>query len=231
MHANFTYDKFDEQYDTQLYVPISDNVQRVLTRSFFHPRPSDELRHYRLRHNFLTASNVAAVLGMNPYCTIQTIMDKYMRPFSPAPDNYFTKRGKDMEPFIAQKFVRSTKIPCIHNQGLVQHRTYKFLGATFDLLTHTGIPVEIKCLVKRVPKQDEVMPKMYWVQCQIQMQVAESPFCYYVEYKERTETESEFFNIIVINRDDDWFYQVVPILERFWNTVTEYRSYFGKSLF
>lgn len=231
MHANFTYEKFDEAYDTQLYVPITGNVQRMLTRSFFHPRPTDELRHHRLRHNFLTASNVAAVLGMNPYCSVKTILDKYTRPFVPAPDNYFTKKGKNMEPIIAQKFVRATQIPCIHNQGLVTHNVYKFLAATFDLVTHTGIPVEIKCLVKRAPKTDTVMPKMYWVQCQIQMQVTEAPYCYYVEYKERTSDCPEYFNILVLNRDDDWFYQIVEYLEAFWKTVTEYRSYFGKSLF
>lgn len=230
MNGSFKYEAFDTYYDTQLYIPISTQLRRILTRSFFSPRPHDTTRHHRLRHNYLTASNVASVLSMNPYCSVRAVLEKYMQSYSESPDNYFMRQGREMESTIADKFVRVTNMPCVHNQGLTPHAKYKFLAATFDLLTCDGIPVEIKYLVKRKPTNETLMPKMYWVQCQIQMQVAESDKCFYVEYKSRTDNDNEHFNILTIRRDDEWFHQVLPVLEEFWNIVCNYRSFFGSNI-
>jgi len=230
MNATFQYEAFDTYYNTQLYVPISSGLRRILTRSFFSPRPDDTARHHQLRHNYLTASNVAAVLNMNPYCSLRSVLEKYMQPYTEGPDNYFMKQGRLMESKIADKFVRATNIPCVYNQGLTPHSKYKFLAATFDLISCDGVPIEIKYLVKRNPTEDTLMPTMYWVQCQIQMQVAESDKCFYVEYKRQTAHDSEHFNILTVRRDDEWFNQIIPVLEEFWNVVCNYRSYFGNNI-
>ena len=227
MNGSFKYSAFDSYFDTHLYVPISPKLRDILMRSFFSPRPSDNERHHRLRHNYLTASNIASVLNMNPYCSVRAILEKYIQPFTEHKDNFIMKRGRDMESTIAKLFINATNIPCIHNQGLTPHSKYKFIAATFDLLTLEGIPVEIKCLVKRKPTRDSIMPTMYWVQCQIQMQVANSDKCFYVEYKERNQIEDEYFNIITVRRDDQWFQNVLPLLKEFWEVVCNYRSFFG----
>lgn len=229
MNGTFKYSAFDSYFDTCLYIPTSPGLRNILVRSFFSPRPSDQKRHHRLRHNYLTASNVASVLNINPYCSVRSILERYIHPYIEQKDNYIMKRGRDMEPIIADMFVKATNIPCVHSQGLTPHSKYKFLAATFDLLTLDGIPVEIKCLVKRKPTTECIMPVMYWVQCQIQMQVAEADKCFYVEFKERTETDEEYFNILTIRRDDQWFNRVLPLLEEFWNVVCNYRSFFGET--
>lgn len=231
MTGAFSYKLFDTTYDTQLYVPISTNLKNVLTRSFFSPKATDGDKHHRFRHNYLTASNVASALNMNPYSSVRHILEYYMNPYKPSTDNHFMKRGREMESVIASKFIESTGLSCVFNQGLTIHPDYPFLAATFDLLTIEGVPVEIKFMVSRNPSYSTIMPKMYWVQCQIQMQVAQSQYCYYVEYKQPNEIDPEHFSIITIQRDDQWFNNALPVLKEFWDVVCSYRSFFGASIF
>lgn len=123
--------------------------------------------------------------------------------------------------------MNETSIACVYNEGLHISKRFPFIGATFDLLTIHGIPVEIKLLVSRKPEQYPYMPPMYWVQCQVQMEVADSDMCYYVEFKEATETEPEYFCISTIRRDKEWFDNVAPRLKEFWDQVTELRQSLG----
>lgn len=209
---------------TYFYTPLSRAAYNILRRGFFYPKPiANEDAHHNLRMRYLTASNVAAVIGANPYCSVKQIFKKYVLK-EPGASNYFTRKGRDMEPFIAQKFVQATMLPCIYNQGLALSRRYPFLGASFDLLTHTGIPVEIKFLVSRTPKDGELVPFMYWVQCQVQMEVADASHCYYVEYKEASNDNAEYFSITKLHRDSRWFEGVAPQLEEFWDAVCKLRS-------
>jgi hypothetical protein len=134
-----------------------------------------------------------------------------------------------MEPVIAERFVRAMNVPCIYNQGMVVHKSHPFLAATFDLLTTQGIPVEIKYMVSRKPTTDIVMPCMYWVQCQIQIQCADSPYGYYVEYKEKQKDAPEHFRIMTVRRDQEWFDKNIGLLRQFWDIVQNYRSFFGST--
>lgn len=176
---------------------------------------------------YLTASNVAAVIGANPYCSVKQVFRKYVLK-QESGSNYFTRQGIEMEPFIAQKFVEQVMLPVIYNQGVALSTRYPFLGASFDLLTCTGIPVEIKYLVSRKPKENELLPFMYWVQCQVQMEVADAPYCYYVEYKEACKDDGEYFSVCKLERDSAWFESIVPRLEEFWHAVCKLRSGLSK---
>jgi putative phage-type endonuclease len=227
IRASAAYDPFTkhEKLSTKFLLPVSRSASHIIRRSFFSPKPEyDEKAHHSLRAQYITASNVSAIIGANPHCSQRMVFKSYFTKNRAGAGNRFTRKGITMEPFIANKFVQSTGIPCMYGQGLCVSAHYPFLGATFDLITITGIPVEIKCLVTRRPATDTLMPFMYWVQCQVQMEVAQAPCCYYVEYKEETGTEPEHFSIVLVERDATWFAQILPVLQSFWAQVCELRS-------
>jgi putative phage-type endonuclease len=222
--ARASYYDLGPTFDTHVYVPYTNRVKQMLERSFFHPNPvTNEKEHHAFRYQHLTASNVAAVLGLNPYQTRQKVYEKYTNPQEPSIDNYFTRRGRQQEPYIARKFTHASGLTCLYDLPLVEHPTYPWLGATFDLLTNKGHPVEIKYLISRKPTEETFMPMMYWVQMQIQLQVAQSSSGYYVEFKSATDTEPEYFKILIVSRDDDWFAQMFSKIECFWQSVQEAR--------
>lgn len=228
LKASASYQSFGDNpaIATNFLVPVSYAAGHVIRRSLLSPKPlHNETAHHKLRAQYLTASNIAAVLGANPYRSPLSVLRSYVNPHAQRKGNMFTRRGRDMEPFIANKFVEATAIPCIYDQGMCVSAHHPFIGATFDLLTVAGIPVEIKCLVSRQPGPiTELAPFMYWVQCQVQMEVANAPYCYYVEYKEESGPEPEYFSIVRIDRDLPWFTRILPILQAFWAEVCELRS-------
>ena len=227
-HAFYEGFVHEDRLFTNFLIPLSTSAYNILKDGFFFPKPvQNEELHHDLRRRYLTASNVAAVLGCNPYCSQRAVFQKYVLRDS-GKDNYFMRQGREYEPFIARKFVQYTQIPCIYNQGLAISKEHPFLGASFDLLTIEGIPVEIKFMVSRKPTKKELLPFMYWIQCQVQMQVAKAPFCYYVEYKEEKGDEKEYFNIIRLARDDAWFSSVIAKLQTFWHEVCLLRSGLSK---
>ena len=57
----------------------------------------------------------------------------------------------------------------------------KYLGASPDGITDDGIALEIKCPFKRKITND--VPKNYWPQMQLQLEVLDLPECHFVEVK------------------------------------------------
>lgn len=223
--ATATYQSFpDDRFHTNWIIPVRHELTNNLSRSFMSPKPGiAETLHHQVRMNYLTASNVAAVLGHNPYCSPQNAFKRYVLK-TQSGGSKATRKGQEMEPIIARLFVERSNLPCVHGEGLCISRRHSFLAATFDLLTYEGIPVEIKTLVTRKPKLNELMPFYYWIQCQVQMEVAEAPYCYYVEYKEESEGEGEYFAVHKIARDASWMQSMLPRLATFWNQVLALRA-------
>lgn len=204
---------------TSLLVPFHPRVRDILKYSLTSPKPSEEeARHHLLRRQYITASNVASILGCNRYKSRRAVFKQYVLGDT-ARRNTFMQRGIEMEPVIANKFVQASGKHCIYNHGLCVSKRFDFIGATFDLLTTDGFPVEIKYLANRQPDPSAPVPFIYWVQCQVQMEVADSLSCYYVEYKEGQDDQPDYFSILQIERDTAWFDSIVPFVKQFYDDV------------
>ena len=225
--------KFIEPIGTIDYVvPISHDVADVYRRSLPRPCPnrcSDS--HHCLRKHYLTASRVAGILQMG-YGSPEYILKQYVLDLR-VKETPAMCEGRSMEPYILRRFSETTGVLCTHSVPLTVHKELPWLAASFDGLTgFLGEPVEIKYMHTRHPRNDEICPIAYWVQMQIQMEVADKENCYYVEYKPASRMgyneDAEYFNICVVKRDREWFKGVLPRLQWFWNLVKTHRRLLGR---
>ena len=89
---------------------------------------------------------------------------------------------------VAKLLIEQKTQSKLQDLGRIRHRTMNQIGASPDGLfvsgPYEGRLVEIKCPISRVIKETEI-PKEYWQQIQIQLEVCDVELCEYVEVKIR----------------------------------------------
>lgn len=183
------------------------------------------------RSQIIGASDVAAILGENPFRTnIDVWMDKTGRGNFDADADHL-RFGRDVEGAIANLYETRTKRP-VRDLGatMVQiHPDIPWLGATLDRLTaiddESGnlieVPLELKHVGGMFVKKDEWTddpPSMYQIQVQIQIQ------CWRDEngYRAPIASLAGMFpgyqlGWVEMARSDDFFEHIFPQLDEFWN--------------
>lgn len=200
---------------------------------------------HNIRHNIITASNIASVLDANPYLSKKDLLIKKCTQIENEHNNA-THWGTKYEPValdIYQKLFDQT----VHSVGLFIHDNYSWLGASPDGLCETGKLVEIKCVYSR--RITDVVPLYYWMQVQIQLEVCDLEDCdffqcKFIEYANKSEYQKDInelnkgvleyegktyywrldkYTIVNIKRDREWFMGVYGELRKFWNDMVYYR--------
>lgn len=164
---------------------------------------------YTLRKKMITASNVAAVLGYNPYDSKVSIIKKKVNDTSIS--NAAMAHGVKYEPLAIAEYEKMNKCT-VEDVGLLIHPTYEWLGASPDgFIISTDKLLEIKCVYTR---DIHIVPYYYWIQVQIQLEVCNKEECDFLQCKfedgELIDSTCE-----TIKRDREWFVKVLPDLETF----------------
>ncbi len=107
-------------------------------------------------------------------------------------DTVFTLWGKKYEE-IATRWYRRYYNTGIIEFGLLPHSRIKWLGASPDGITPDGIMLEIKCPYSR-KLINGYIPIHYWIQIQVQLEVADLDFCDYLECEIKEISMDEFIN-------------------------------------
>ena len=175
-----------------------------------------------LRENMITASDAASAIGESRYESEDAFVKKKVLRTKWA-GNAATAHGTLLEPLVRdlydQKYNRKS-----HEIGLVQHRDYPWLGASPDGVTEDGILVEIKCPMTR--KIEPNVPKHYWPQVQLQLEITDLEECDFVQYRPAKNESSEAeFVVVRVHRDRAWFARALPVLERVWQRVLKGRAH------
>ena len=211
----------------------------------FPSQKSDEW--YRIRHNMLTASEIASALNCNIYQTSYELLLKKLAPVVHI-SNDATEWGIIFESIAVEYYEFITK-ETVYKLGLITHPAYSWIGASPDGLLLNGKLLEIKCPIRRCIGGD--MPLSYWIQIQIQLEVCDLEECDYFEckfyqYPTKEEYESDIDNTDVknilihggrtiyyklinshlktINRDKAWFKNNIEILQSFYDILLYYRG-------
>jgi putative phage-type endonuclease len=142
----------------------------------------DETAWLKARKRVLTASDMAAVLGLNPWkSALDVYLDK-QGPSEPREDNDAMWWGRHLEGKIAEAYSdgkysgRPIRRVGKHKYVLLVSRKYPYLAATLDFLTLIGdrwVPCEIKN-TRRGEDWDEGAPIYHLVQLQQQILVIET---------------------------------------------------------
>ena len=175
---------------------------------------------YDRRNGLLTASDAAAALGINPYQSRKSLLIKKCNPGDEYRGNAFTKHG-NLHEDEARDLLGTMYNVKTNDVGLFIHPEHEWLGGSPDGITEDGVLIEIKCPLSRLITHD--IPKYYYPQVQICMEILDIELCYFVQYKPETITNVCTFDILHVKRDRKWFDRSLPELRKFWEDVMQSR--------
>lgn len=168
-----------------------------------------------LRENMITASDIASAIGENHYETPDAFVKKKVLRTQWA-GNAATAHGTLLEPLVRdlydQRYNRKS-----HEIGLVRHREYPWLGASPDGITEDGLLIEIKCPLTR--KIEPKVPKHYWPQVQLQLEITDLDECDFIQYRPASEGKAEEFVVVRVTRDRSWFEKNLPVMKAAWDRI------------
>tara|TARA_B100000780_G_C21126983_1_gene457767 strand:+ start:15086 stop:17206 length:2121 start_codon:yes stop_codon:yes gene_type:complete len=171
---------------------------------------------YNTRRKMITASDVAAILGYNPYESKLSVLEKKVNNISRS--NSATNHGNKFEPLAIKEYekIKNTKITDI---GLIIHNKYKWLGSSPDGFDEANnILLEIKCVYSR---SVNTIPYWYYIQTQIQMETCNKEYCDFFQCKfNKTTEELEEYSLNRIKRNTVWFNNNINNLIIFYNDLT-----------
>lgn len=145
------------------------------------PQPVQRSKQWhKMRHENLTASDLAGAIGESKYEKPFDILEKKCDHGRPFTGNAITQWGVKYEPVATELYEIKNKIDVIEF-GLLPHPTIPFLAASPDGITPTGRMLEIKCPPKRTITG--IVPRHYWVQMQLQLEVCDLAICDFEECK------------------------------------------------
>ena len=171
------------------------------------------------RPSGIGASEVATVLGYNPYATPLDLYLAKTGQAEPFTGNYATRRGQHLEAFILSTFADEHPGMVVESwpdiPSMLAHPDVPALRASLDGLCHdksTTAVVEIKSgsARQRGAWGDDTMPDAYLVQAQAQLAVTGLDVAYVAadiggDYIER-----------VVPRDDAFIDSMVQMVDHFW---------------
>jgi putative phage-type endonuclease len=187
-------------------------VRELLAAEYAEQRSQEWLE---LRENMITASDIASAIGENHYESIESfIKKKVLR--TKWNGNAATAHGTLLEPLVRDLYDQRTGRKS-HEIGLVQHREYPWLGASPDGITEDGLLIEIKCPLTR--KIEKKVPKYYWPQVQLQLEITDLEECDFIQYK----PDPEEFVVVRVKRDREWFQKNLPAMKNAWDRIVSGR--------
>lgn len=176
---------------------------------------------YEKRQNLLTASEIASVLSISPFQSKKKLMQKKIHKLNEQKNNPLLYHGNKFEQTAIDLF-KTTYCIDVHEVGLVVHDAFDWLGGSPDGVTSDDCLIEIKCPLKKKITHD--VPKYYYTQIQLCLEICKVDYCYFVQYKPCSIYENGILDVIKVKRDPMWFEKNLPIFQEFWNSVLLERS-------
>lgn len=176
---------------------------------------------YNMRKMIIGGSEVASVIGTNKYNSrYQLIKSKVMAVEFALGGKQNVHHGIKFEP-CANWMYETMNNAIVNERGLIQHPTYKFLGASPDgvvsettrdgkLNPNVGTLVEYKCVTSRQifksgPIKGTQVPIYYYEQMQAQLECCDLDVCHFAQYKivecaedKYNNHESEYKGIVLL---------------------------------
>lgn len=189
-------------------------VKELLAAEYAEQRSQEWLD---LRENMITASDIASAIGENHYESPDAFVKKKVLRTKWA-GNAATAHGTLLEPIVRDLYDQRTGRKS-HEIGLVRHRDYPWLGASPDGVTEDGLLIEIKCPLTR--KIEAKVPKHYWPQVQLQLEITDLDECDFIQYRPASAEpeKSEEFVVVRVTRDREWFAKNLPAMKASWDRI------------
>ena len=160
------------------------------------------------RKNRLTASDFASACGWNKFKSRQKLWEEKTGARESDPINEDMQRGIDLEQSGIDALEVETGL-IAESIGFQVHRNHEWLGASPDGIIGKDFVIEVKS--PRVLHKE--IPDYYIPQIQGQIEICDVDKCYFVSITE------EAHNIVLVERDHEYWNNMYPLLKEFWDHV------------
>lgn len=204
----------------------------------------------------INARDFATILNLNPYQTSFQLLEAKVEKKNIFFGNKFTEHGNKYESTALKFYEKCSGNKVRTNLSNYKHPKYEWITGRFDGITEIRIEnepsnkpmtrkrkrtneegnlkfciVEIKCPLKNDRTDNltiENIPKHYWSQCQVYMNMFDCEVVHYVEYyidpnnsNDDSEDNGKIY-ILEIKRDRKWWDESLPKIEKFYEEVKKY---------
>lgn len=178
----------------------------------------------------VTASDIAAICGENPYENPTGVMTKKMFKIR-TPDNENTAHGRKYEPIaismLKGKIIDGSKVKNVYYVNYLNHHKYTWLGGTLDGIVELEdgrvMVLEVKCPLKRRIISG-VMPAYYMSQIQTYMFITGLNVTIFLQYRPVLGLRGkEKLDIILVKADPSYIPMRLPTLKGFRDKMVIWR--------
>ena len=174
--------------------------------------PRDEW--LELRRKGIGGSDAAAIVGLDRYRSpFDVYADKLgLRP--EIPDNEAMRQGRDLEQYVAERFMEATGKKVRRRNAMLQHPEYPFMIADIDRWVvgeSAGLECKTTSVLNRAKFSQGEFPPSYYVQCMHYMAVTGAERWYLAVL-----VLNKAFHVFTIERDEAEIAALVQAEKHFW---------------
>jgi len=167
-----------------------------------------------LRKNGIGGSDASAIVGLDRYRSpFDVYADKLgLRP--EIPDNEAMRQGRDLEQYVAERFMEATGKKVRRRNAMLQHPEYPFMIADIDRWVvgeNAGLECKTTSILNRANFAQGEYPPNYYVQCVHYMAVTGAERWYLAVL-----VLNKAFHVFTIERDEAEINALIEAEKHFW---------------
>lgn len=192
----------------------------------------------------INARDFATILKINPYQTPFELLEAKIENKHPFFGNKFTEHGNKYEKHAIKVYSKITGNKVETEQINIKHPNYQWITGRVDGIVdyqtkskkrkrepeNSSLILEIKCPLKKdrtTKLTTDNIPKHYWSQCQVYMNILDYETSHYAEYyidPDSNDYLSGSLHYITIKRDREWWNNSMAIIQKFYEEIKTYHD-------
>lgn len=174
------------------------------------------------------ATEIPSILGLNKHETPWMLFEKKIEKKHKFFGNRFTEHGNKYENAALLRYQNEKNINVEKDNKVLKHPEYNWLTGIVDGVSDLNKIIEIKCPCRKKRNITDIshVPKQYWVQCQVYMNLLNVDNTDYVEYFVRpgSPIDGNHGDITLFNikKDDEWWLNNVNRIVNFYNELCKW---------
>lgn len=167
-----------------------------------------------LRRQGIGGSDAAAIVGLNRWRSAFDVYADKLGLKKEQPDNEAMRQGRDLEDYVAQRFMEATGKKVRRRNAILQHPEHTFMTANIDRWVvgeNAGLECKTTSVLNRAKFSQGEFPPSYYVQCMHYMAVTGAERWYLAVL-----VLNKAFHVFTIERDDAEIQALIEAEKDFW---------------
>ena len=166
------------------------------------------------RRKGIGGSDAAAIIGLDKYRSAFDVYADKLGLKSEQPDNESMRQGRDLEQYVAERFMEATCKKVRRKNAMLQHPDHSFMIADIDRWVvgeNAGLECKTTSVLNRTKFSQGEFPPNYYVQCMHYMAVTGAERWYLAVL-----VLNKAFHVFTIERDESEIQALIAAEKDFW---------------